>query len=91
MVRTATTMALLGALCTFAARDALTQDKGQDKRFVIAAPGIPPVFASAILYVADKRDVQKYASMSRFARLRPARRHRARWSPATRSYRRRRR
>jgi ABC-type nitrate/sulfonate/bicarbonate transport system substrate-binding protein len=26
----------------------------QGKKFVIAAPGIPPVFASAILYVADK-------------------------------------
>ena len=26
----------------------------QSKKFVIAAPGIPPVFASAILYVADK-------------------------------------
>ena len=26
----------------------------QGKKFVIAAPGIPPIFASAILYVADK-------------------------------------
>ena len=59
MVRTATTMALLGALCTFAAQDALAQDKGRDKRFVIAAPGIPPVFASAILYVADKEGMFK--------------------------------
>lgn len=59
MVRTATTMALLGALCTFAAHDALAQDKGRDKRFVIAAPGIPPVFASAIFYVADKEGMFK--------------------------------
>ena len=50
MIRTAA-IALIGALSIFAARD---QVAAQDKKFVIAAPGIPPVFASAILYVADK-------------------------------------
>jgi ABC-type nitrate/sulfonate/bicarbonate transport system substrate-binding protein len=50
MVRTATIAALLGLICGFAAREA----GAQEKKFIIAAPGIPPVFASAILYVADK-------------------------------------
>ncbi|HEY7246430.1 MAG TPA: ABC transporter substrate-binding protein [Xanthobacteraceae bacterium] len=54
MIRTVA-IALLGALCTLAAGDAV----GQGKKFVIAAPGIPPVFASAILYVADKEGMFK--------------------------------
>jgi ABC-type nitrate/sulfonate/bicarbonate transport system substrate-binding protein len=42
---------LIIAMSVFAAGN---QASAQDKKFVIAAPGIPPVFASAILYVADK-------------------------------------
>jgi ABC-type nitrate/sulfonate/bicarbonate transport system substrate-binding protein len=52
MIRNAT-IALLGALCMLAGA-ASGPAAAQDKKFVIAAPGIPPVFASAILYVADK-------------------------------------
>jgi len=58
MVRTAA-IALLGALCTLAACDAVAQGNSKDKKFVVAAPGIPPVFASAILYVADKEGMFK--------------------------------
>src|SRR5436190_9562295 len=43
--------ALFGAICLLAVQEAAV---AQDKKFVIAAPGIPPVFASTILYVADK-------------------------------------
>jgi ABC-type nitrate/sulfonate/bicarbonate transport system substrate-binding protein len=50
MIRIAA-IALLGALTFIGAREPAA---AQDKKFVIAAPGIPPVFASAILYVADK-------------------------------------
>ena len=52
MIRTQT-IAFLGALCALAGTT-LSPAAAQDKKFVIAAPGIPPVFASAILYVADK-------------------------------------
>src|SRR3954470_4012446 len=48
--------ALFGAIGLLAVPDAAV---AQDKKFVIAAPGIPPVFASAILYVADKEGLFK--------------------------------
>jgi ABC-type nitrate/sulfonate/bicarbonate transport system substrate-binding protein len=55
----AAALVLLIATCSFAAHAALAQDR----KFVIAAPGIPPVFASAILYVADKEGMfKKYGS-----------------------------
>jgi NitT/TauT family transport system substrate-binding protein len=43
---------LMGVL--FAALAAATPAAAQSKKMVIAAPGIPPIFASAILYVAEK-------------------------------------
>src|SRR4051795_3956412 len=52
MIRTIASV-LLGGLCVLAGT-AIEQASAQDKKFVFAAPGIPPVFASAILYVADK-------------------------------------
>src|ERR1700712_666609 len=52
MIRT-TTIALLGGLCALAGTT-IEPASAQDQKFVFAAPGIPPVFASAILYVADK-------------------------------------
>jgi ABC-type nitrate/sulfonate/bicarbonate transport system substrate-binding protein len=45
-------MALLLGVCLGSAGGGSALAQG--KKFVIAAPGIPPVFASAILYVADK-------------------------------------
>ena len=50
MIRTAV-ITLISALSILSIHD---QAAAQDRKFVIAAPGIPPVFASAILYVADK-------------------------------------
>src|SRR3984893_11247253 len=47
-----TIIALLAAVCLGSAGDEAAL--AQSKKCVIAAPGIPPVFASAILYVADK-------------------------------------
>jgi ABC-type nitrate/sulfonate/bicarbonate transport system substrate-binding protein len=47
-----TIIALLVAVCLGSAGGEAAL--AQSKKFVIAAPGIPPVFASAILYVADK-------------------------------------
>ncbi len=52
MIRTLT-ITFLGVLCALAGAT-LDPAAAQDKKFLIAAPGIPPVFASAILYVADK-------------------------------------
>jgi NitT/TauT family transport system substrate-binding protein len=52
------TIAVVGALCALAAATT-SPAAAQDKKFVIAAPGIPPVFASAILYVADKEGMFK--------------------------------
>jgi NitT/TauT family transport system substrate-binding protein len=52
MIRTHT-LAFLGAVCALAGAMP-GPAAAQDKKFVIAAPGIPPVFASAILFVADK-------------------------------------
>jgi NitT/TauT family transport system substrate-binding protein len=48
------TAAMAGlALCT-AGVISPTTAVAQDKKMVVAAPGIPPIFASVILYVADK-------------------------------------
>jgi ABC-type nitrate/sulfonate/bicarbonate transport system substrate-binding protein len=45
-------MLVAGALC--AALAAACPAAAQSKKMVIAAPGIPPIFASVILYVADR-------------------------------------
>jgi NitT/TauT family transport system substrate-binding protein len=67
MFRT-TTLALLGGLCVLAGA-ASDSASAQDKKFIFAAPGIPPVFASAILYVADKEGFFKKHHVS--AEVRP--------------------
>src|ERR1039458_2193763 len=46
-------VAISAALCTMSAI-APTTALATDTKIVIAAPGIPPIFASVILYVADK-------------------------------------
>jgi NitT/TauT family transport system substrate-binding protein len=67
MKRSVTT-ALLGGLCVLAGIMS-GPASAQDKKFVIAAPGIPPVFASAILYVADKEGFFKKHNVN--AEVRP--------------------
>src|SRR5690349_24963119 len=44
-------LAALAALCGSAA---MAPAAAQGKKMVIAAPGIPPIYASVILYVAEK-------------------------------------
>ena len=60
--------ALACALCALAAAMP-GPASAQDKKFVIAAPGIPPVFASTILYVADKEGFFKKYKVN--AEIRP--------------------
>jgi ABC-type nitrate/sulfonate/bicarbonate transport system substrate-binding protein len=67
MIRTAT-IAFIGGLCVLAGTVS-GPAFAQDKKFVIAAPGIPPVFASAILYVADKEGFFKKHNVN--AEVRP--------------------
>src|SRR3954464_7227370 len=67
MIRTAT-IAFLGGLCVLAGA-AVEPASAQDKKFIFAAPGIPPVFASAILYVADKEGFFKKHNVN--AEIRP--------------------
>jgi NitT/TauT family transport system substrate-binding protein len=67
MIRTIASV-LLGGFCVFAAT-AIEPASAQDKKFVFAAPGIPPVFASAILYVADKEGFFKKHNVN--AEVRP--------------------
>jgi ABC-type nitrate/sulfonate/bicarbonate transport system substrate-binding protein len=51
-------VAISAALCTMSAI-APTTALATDTKIVIAAPGIPPIFASIILYVADKEGLFK--------------------------------
>jgi ABC-type nitrate/sulfonate/bicarbonate transport system substrate-binding protein len=51
-------VAISAALCTMSAI-APTTAIATDTKIVIAAPGIPPIFASIILYVADKEGLFK--------------------------------
>jgi NitT/TauT family transport system substrate-binding protein len=53
----AATLTIAGALC--AALAAPSGAAADSKKMVIAAPGIPPIFASVILYVADKEGLFK--------------------------------
>ena len=48
------TTALIGALAAALAALSPAPAAAQGKKMVIAAPGIPPIFASLLLYVADK-------------------------------------
>src|SRR5262245_63197339 len=47
-------LAIAGAALCAGAATAPDDAAAQGRRMVIAAPGIPPIFASVILYVADK-------------------------------------
>src|SRR5215216_7855204 len=52
------TIAGVAALCSLAAI-AASPAAAQGKKMVIAAPGIPPIYASVILYVAEKEGLFK--------------------------------
>src|SRR5215216_1719199 len=52
------TIAGVAALCSLAAI-AASSAAAQGKKMVIAAPGIPPIYASVILYVAEKEGLFK--------------------------------
>jgi ABC-type nitrate/sulfonate/bicarbonate transport system substrate-binding protein len=54
MKRRLMTMGCLGALAVAFASPAVTPAAAQGKKMVIAAPGIPPIFAAVHLYVAEK-------------------------------------
>jgi ABC-type nitrate/sulfonate/bicarbonate transport system substrate-binding protein len=60
MLRTIRTVACVGALAA-ALSPPTTSAVAQGKRFIVAAPGIPPIFASVQLYVAEKEGLfRKY-------------------------------